>query len=488
MAAVSVQKASGAYFTPDDTVRSLVSWAVRSPSDRMIDPSCGDGRFLTAHGNSVGVELDPDSFEVARARAPRATIYQREFFSWALRTHNRYDCAAGNPPFIRYQRFAGQVRQDALLVCRRQGVEFSGLASSWAPFLVAAASLLKPGGRMAFVVPAEVGHAPYAKPLLSYFASHFNQVTIVPVREKIFSDLSEDCWLLFADGFGGSTDSFTLAPMDTFRFTPEPPKRGTTVSLRNWARWNYRLRPFLLSADIRGMYQKVLEDTATVRLGQVARVGIGYVTGANDFFHLRPSTVAELGIPHTFLRTAVRNGRSLPPRAVTRSTVDSWIAQDDPVYLLSIGANDRLPRSVRQYLASSEGDLARETYKCRNRSPWYSVPDVTVPHAFLAYMSGEGPSFVANRADCVCTNSVHAVRLTNGHRVSHLQEAWNDPFTRLSCEVEGHPLGGGMLKLEPREAARVAMRTDGPSTDEETHLIEEGVRVLRRWRHLARSQ
>jgi adenine-specific DNA-methyltransferase len=33
-------------------------------------------------------------------------------------------------------------------------------------FLVTTASLLKQGGRLAFVVPAEIGHAPYAAPLV----------------------------------------------------------------------------------------------------------------------------------------------------------------------------------------------------------------------------------------------------------------------------------------------------------------------------------
>ena len=40
------QKRSGAYFTPDDVCAALVAWTCRKPSDRMIDPSCGDGRFL----------------------------------------------------------------------------------------------------------------------------------------------------------------------------------------------------------------------------------------------------------------------------------------------------------------------------------------------------------------------------------------------------------------------------------------------------------
>lgn len=55
------QKHSGAYFTPDPVVATLVSWAVSDPADRMLDPSCGDGRFLAAHRNSVGIEQDARS-------------------------------------------------------------------------------------------------------------------------------------------------------------------------------------------------------------------------------------------------------------------------------------------------------------------------------------------------------------------------------------------------------------------------------------------
>ena len=56
---------------------------------------------------------------------------------------------------------------------------------------------------MAFVVPAAIGHAPYAAPLLDYLVGHFDDVRIVAVRTKLFPDLSEDCWLLHAGGFGG---------------------------------------------------------------------------------------------------------------------------------------------------------------------------------------------------------------------------------------------------------------------------------------------
>ena len=197
------RKQAGAYYTPDAVVANLVRWAVRKDSDRMLDPSCGDGRFIATHRNSFGVEQDAGAAAVAMGRAPWACVHQGDFFAWAARTRERFECAAGNPPFIRYQTFNGEVRKRALALCAGLGARFSGLTASWAPFLVATASLLKPGGRMAFVVPAAIGHAPYAAPLLDYLVGHFDEVRIVAVRTKLFPELSEDCWLLHAGGFGG---------------------------------------------------------------------------------------------------------------------------------------------------------------------------------------------------------------------------------------------------------------------------------------------
>ena len=51
-------KESGAYYTPGDVAAALVRWAVREGADTLLDPSCGDGRFIARHANSVGVERD----------------------------------------------------------------------------------------------------------------------------------------------------------------------------------------------------------------------------------------------------------------------------------------------------------------------------------------------------------------------------------------------------------------------------------------------
>ena len=77
------QKQAGAYYTPDRVVSSLVRWAVRDESDRLLDPSCGDGRFIASHPNSVGVEQNTDAVTVAKERAPGPVVHEVEFFAWA---------------------------------------------------------------------------------------------------------------------------------------------------------------------------------------------------------------------------------------------------------------------------------------------------------------------------------------------------------------------------------------------------------------------
>ncbi|MDQ0840294.1 N-6 DNA methylase [Sphingomonas faeni] len=480
------QKHAGAYYTPDAVVAALVSWAVRRDGDRLLDPSCGDGRFLVEHPNSVGIEQDPLSAHTAIERAPGALVHEGDFFQWAEATGERFECAAGNPPFIRYHTFKGVVRARAQAFCAAQGAAFSGLTSSWAPFLVATAALLKPGGRMAFVVPAEIGHAPYASPLIEYLVAHFKHVQIVAVREKLFPGLSEDCWLLYTDGFGGTTDHIKFTVCDRFEGATRPPRQAEKVMLGEWRDiWNRRLRPYLLPAAIRNAYRSIADDTDSHRLSSFASVGIGYVSGDNSFFHLRPSEAARWKIPAAYLHSTVRTGRVLAQRPITPSTVAAWHKADDPVLLLRLQRGQELTASVRRYLDSSAGQEARLGYKCRNREPWYAVPDVQIPDFMMSYMAGRNASLVKNSAGVTCTNTVHSVRVRDRALAEKLLPNWGSPIAQLSCELEGHPLGGGMLKLEPREAGRLLFASPALAKRAEAVAFDEGVSIMRRWRHYA---
>ncbi len=484
---MSLKKKFGQFFTPPVVAATLVRWAVRSRKDRILDPSCGDGEFLALHPYSVGIEIDPAHAHAARRKSEASLVHQADFFTWAEQTQERFDAAVGNPPFIRYQGFAGEVRDRALRLSSRIGANLPQLSSSWAPFIAVAASLLKKGGRLAFIVPAEIGHASYGTPLIQALANSFDLVHIIAVRSKIFPDLSEDAWLLYADGFGGSTHTIGFSAVDHFEHFREPSVPMHRVSLDGLNRANGKLRRWLLPGAALELYERFEASPDTYRLGSIAEVGIGYVTGANDFFHLRPSQARAMNIPDSFLKVAVRKGEFLPPsHTLTSGHVRSWLVNDEPVLLLHLNGDVRLPEKIKDYLTSATAKKVREAYKCRNRNPWYAVPGVVVPDGFLTYMSGTNVQLVKNSAGCVATNSVHVVKLRNGHTFSSLQNQWNNPITTLSCEIEGHPLGGGMLKIEPGEARRILLtRQTAEREPKAAHILYEGIHAMRTWRHMA---
>jgi hypothetical protein len=318
--------------------------------------------------------------------------------------------------------------------------------------------------------------------LLEYLAAHFGLVGFLAVKRKIFADLSEDCWLMYAEGFDKGAGEVRLAQVEAFDAAQPAPVDGRAISLTELAEMNWRLRPFLLSRDQLDEYRAV--SARARRLGDLARVSIGYVSGANDFFHLRPSQADELGIAKKWLVPSVRNGRVLRSQTVGIGDVAEWIEQDEPCLLLRIPPSVEIDRALRKYLDTDAARAASQAYKCRVRSPWYAVPDVRIPSAFLSYMSGESPSLAENRARCTGTNSVHLIDLNDPVDMPALRAAWEDPLTQLSWELEGHPLGGGMLKLEPREAQRIVITPTSKRARRHTQLFQDARAAMQAWRHV----
>lgn len=470
-------KALGAYYTDAQVADFLVAWAVRSKHDRVIDPSFGGGVFLRAaakrirklrgqvHQQVLGIEIDDSVHRrISDKLKDEFSIHAKnlllsDFFAVSPSDAAPFDVVVGNPPFIRYQRFAGDMRSRALECCRAAGVSISELSSSWVPFLIHSVSFLRKGGRLAMVVPAEIGHAAYALPLLEHLRRSFQDVTLLSFRKRLFPDISEDTLLLLADNRGEHEGRFRrrdLAHAGQLReaLSADWQLAGTKpLDSRMIASGEERLIEYLLPRSVRSLYRHLRTAPFIRRLGELADVGIGYVTGANDFFHVGPDTAEQYSIPQRFLRRAVRRSRTL---SGVRFTKSDW-EYADRSYLVHLPTETEMTLGIRRFLAKGIADGVHRAYKCRTRSPWYRVPHVYEPDAFLTYMSGTAPRLVANDANAVAPNTLHILRLRPDVQVTgdSLAVLWQTSLSRLSSEIEGHPLGGGMLKLEPTEAESV---------------------------------
>ena len=208
MSVVSVHRKSlGAFYTNVEVAEALVRWAVRTPRRAVLDPSCGDGRFLAAAAEAgivrvVGCDIDPDAIGQARSRLGTHAyeLLQRDFFEIEPGELGPFDLVVGNPPFIRYQHFRGATRTRALQTALRAGVRLTGLTSSWAPFLLHALQFVASGGDLAMVVPAEILQTQYGLAALRATTGQFREVSLLLPEGNFFSDAQEACALLLAEG------------------------------------------------------------------------------------------------------------------------------------------------------------------------------------------------------------------------------------------------------------------------------------------------
>lgn len=472
-------KAFGAFYTDAVVAEFLVRWAVRDAGDTVLDPSFGGGVFLEAGAARVaklggrpeqqvyGVELDEDAYtRVAQelASCSPANLILSDFFAVDPKALPPLGAVVGNPPFIRYQSFAGGGRALAAQRARVQGVALTQLASSWAAFIVHAAAFLKPGGRLGMVVPAELGHAAYAQPVLDFLTQTFGRVSLLTFRERLFPNISQDTLLLLAEAKGSVPEGLfwrDLRDAEALRNPVDAVLEGLE-RLPNATMGGSReklVRRFI-PTEARALYQTLAHHPRVQTLGTLADVGIGYVTGANAFFHLSPERAEALGLPTEHLRRAVFRGAALSGLAFTEADWQDASVTKNAGYLLHVVGDElthELSTELAAYLETDEAQRAQGAYKCRVRSPWYVVPHVHTPDALLTYMSGLRAQLVANPAGAVAPNTLHVVRLRPDAPLSAdtLAACWQTSLTSLSVELEGHALGGGMLKLELSEARRV---------------------------------
>ncbi len=451
-------KARGAFYTPPELTRFLSAWAIRSPDDRVLEPSSGDGAFVTAIterfaniGRSilathlVGVERDATEAAKAREQSPSADIRTMDFFDLDPADIPSVDAAIGNPPYIRYHDFSGSDRHRGLARAKAQGVTLTNLASSWAHFVVHAAGFLHPTGRLALVLPAELLHTDYGTAVRQFLLERFPSVVIVAFDRPVFVDAQVDAVLLLAshdDDLGvrvirlrdeSELASIVLAPSSTGNGNGHALRWSSSVDVE--------------AADV---YEQALTGKGFNRLGEIASVDIGFVSGANAFFVLSREEAAELGLPSDTLTPSVRRPSDTP--GIETRDVELYL-------LLDLAGRTSLPPEVLNYLAHGRERGIHLGFKARNRKPWYAV---RVPKklgaGFLPYMSHFGPRLIVNQHAARSTNLLHGVSLLAGApSVKALSAAMAGSLTLLSAEIEGRAYGGGVLKLETREAERLAI-------------------------------
>lgn len=496
--APTYQKLRGGYYTPKPIADFLAQWAIQTANTEVLEPSCGDGSLveaavetLLAKGASKeaiahlihAVEIDPDEAErtVERMRALRisqneeticvedffahcrARLFGERFMGVTTTAARKFDAVIGNPPFIRYQNFPEASRTIAVEMMQEVGLHPTRLLNAWLPFLIVSTLLLKDCGRLAMVIPAELFQVNYAAETRQFLSDFYDQITIVTFKKLVFADIQQEVVLLLCEKnkhHCRGIRTFELEDADelalhTHAEFSEDDFKPMDHSKEKWTQ-------YFLDADEIMLLRSLRSHPGITLSGKVIDVDVGVVTGENKFFLLNEEQVRDTGL-EDFARKIVSRSGHLRGAVFTEEDWRSNAADQVPTYLFMAPnvPRETLPASVRAYVLKGEEANYQKGYKCSIRHPWYIVPSVWNPEAFMLRQIHGYPKLILNDAAATCTDTIHRVRFNGPLDKRCVVAAFMNVLTFAFAEVTGRGYGGGVLTFEPSEAERLPLPLAG---------------------------
>jgi adenine-specific DNA methylase len=467
----SEQKLRGGFYTEPSIAAFLVKWVKEAAPRSLLEPSCGDGAFLAALQQEgiptlksiTAFELNAEEAEKARARTKlSARILSTDFLRWYLfeaQDRVAFDAVVGNPPFIRYQYLPKQQQFLAEKIFAQLRLPFTKHTNAWVPFVLASIKLLRPGGRIAMVIPSEIFHIPHAQSLRCYLAEQCSRILLLDPEEIWFNDTLQGTVLLLAekkrDAFekGQGVAIIPVASRRTLSTNPE--QHFQNAAYTNGVTIEGKWMPVFLSAGERALLAQIRTQQNVKKFAEIASVDVGIVTGANKFFLVPDSTVEEFGLQrwaHPMF------GRSDHVQGLVYSEKDHNTNRETglPANFLWFQEEEfeALPSNVRRYLDIGLSQELHTRFKCRTRKVWYKVPSVYSAPIAMLKRAHHYPRLVLNSAEAYTTDTAYRIRPL-GIKPEALVLSFVNSLTCLTAEMEGRHYGGGVLELVPSEIERL---------------------------------
>ncbi|RJX69289.1 SAM-dependent methyltransferase [Tsuneonella suprasediminis] len=473
----TAQKLRGGYYTPLDLASFIARWVGEINPDKVLEPSCGDGAFFQAMSDVggfeksalTGFELDSDEAGKATRRAKqlnlsKAAVRSEDFLGWAIENMTkggeRFDAAVGNPPFVRYQFLPPQFQVRAATIFDELGLKFTKHTNAWVPFILASMSLLRPGGRLAMVVPAEIIHVTHAQSLRSYLGKECRRLVIIDPEELWFDGTLQGAVILMAEKRSSprqKAEGLGMVPVRGREFLRRSPSEvfaepqsinGKTVAGK-WTR-------ALLDLETRDLFDELEAHADVHRFDDIARVDVGIVTGANKFFLVPDATVEAYGLSK-YAHPMFGRSEHCPGVIYDEQQHAANAEKGSPTnFLWFDDAPNKMAKKARQYIERGEAEKLHTRYKCRIRAPWYKVPSVYSTEVGMLKRCHDTPRLILNKIGAYTTDTAYRIRTkeADGER---LVGCFINPLTALSAELEGRHYGGGVLELIPSEIERLVI-------------------------------
>lgn len=464
----TAEKLRGGFYTPAPIAEFILRWGMNGSSDYdILEPSCGDGVFLEQlktlelkYNSITAIEFDEvESKKSSNIELENAQIINDDFHTYCNSTLKKFDLIVGNPPYIRYQFFDRKQQIEASEIFNKAGLTYSKLTNAWVSFVVGSSLLIKDeGGKIGFVLPAEILQVSFAQQLRKFIARFYNKVNIISFEKLVFPNVQQEVILLLCEKNNTNErgiehlelrDATELKTLDMARLNS--PQKKIDFKSNKWTFY------FLDQEEI-DFLENIGQKKNIISLGEFAKVEVGITTGSNDFFTVPLSTVEEYDL-HDHAKPMV--GRSVQVNSVI-FTMDDWEKNklsNAKAHLLAFPDKNNLicKNGVINYIAYGEELGIHKGYKTGIRDDWFVVPSLKISDALFIRRNNLYPRLIINQARAYTTDTMHRVFIKEGVEIGALTASYYNSLTFAFTEVSGRSHGGGVLELMPNEAEKVLL-------------------------------
>jgi adenine-specific DNA methylase len=483
MHALEVRKILGAFYTPTTLSQALTEWAVVSDSDTILEPSFGGCGFLEAvslrllnlgclapESQIFGCDIDPLAFyaleQTFKAPTDSNHFIQKDFMEINVEDgwNERFSVSVGNPPYISGSKLTLDQRNNyAARWKSKYSFKLAKKASLWAHFLIQAVSFIRPGGRLAWVLPGSLLQADYAQQVRDFIAANFENVICILMQERFFisEGTEEETVILLAK------NKISQINLSTIAFAYAESTTHLSSIIKNWDRgpWTGAIlndRPAYLYTDITttNIYESLLSHPNKKKLGDLVKVHIGIVTGENSFFAITEKKRQELNLSLDDLRPIFTKFRASKGLEFKQDDHSEDLEKGGRAHLVHTTSPAKKGSTLAQYLESFSQEKIDSNRTFEKRTTWHAPDDDRIPDLFLSVMNHDGPRIVLNTMKINCTNTIHRgyfIQPTSETHQKLLTISMLTSFSQLSAEFVGRRYGSGVLKHEPSEMKKISL-------------------------------
>jgi methylase of polypeptide subunit release factors len=511
-----------------------VELCIKSPNDKVLDPSCGSGSFLVKAYHKLrdlkkkenpfrkdddlhqelleqvyGVDINPfpaqlSSINLAirnlKVRSRHINLLPMDFFkvktTMAL-FPKEFDVVVTNPPYTRQEEmeYKEKIREEALTYLDDSKIRLDARAGIYAYFFTHSAKFLKNHGMMGQITSDTWLDVGFGEDLKRFFLDHFKIhsiiwydvrtfekalvgtcITILDKEDELKEDRDNNIVKFVRIKKAMPAEEIVKA-IETAKEDFEDEQIGITLKKQRELEPKDKWGIFLRAPTI---YFKLLSNPKMIKLREIADIKRGHTTGANEFFYLDKEKIRLWGIEKEFLEPIITSPKTIQIE-LTSKDISGWL-------LMVHGSKEELSnQNVLKYIEYGEnveprvrggkdkGKIVKgyqnlSTLKARNI--WYSLTKREPAPLLFSCKIWERLIVAVNKAKAQADKAFYEIRPENKEDINVLAGILNSSLTALLAELHGRFYGGGVLELEIYECKELPVLNPEKLSKKERQRIE----------------